>query len=79
VHDQHADGDIDSVVRLTSGVGRASSMPAGSVLTAVEALQEAETEVGVAVILDRGADAGRAAVGRAYRATCPMPDLGLTA
>jgi hypothetical protein len=41
------------VGRLTLGAGIESSTAMGSDLWAAEALQEAETEVGVAVMIDR--------------------------
>jgi hypothetical protein len=41
---------------LTLGAGIESSMAMGSDLWAAEALQEAETEVGVGVMLDRTGD-----------------------
>jgi hypothetical protein len=46
----------------------------GSDLTAAEALQEAETEVGLAVKVDR-----RAGLPVVHRSTDPAVDLGLTA
>jgi hypothetical protein len=44
------------VERLTLGAGIESSTAMGSDLWAAEALQEAETEVGVGVMVDRTAD-----------------------
>ncbi len=48
-----ADRQIDSVGRLTPGAGIEISTQMGSDQKAAEALQEAETEVGVAVKVDR--------------------------
>jgi hypothetical protein len=48
------DRRIDNVGRLTPGAGIESSTRMGSDQTAAEALQEAETEVGVAVKVGRG-------------------------
>ena len=45
---------------LTLGAGIESPTRTGSDQTAAEALQEAETEVGVAVMIDRDAYVGRA-------------------
>ena len=57
-----------------------TSTTGGSVLTAVEALQEAGAEVvGVAVIVDRGAGDAVRAAGLPYRAAYTLPDLGLVA
>jgi orotate phosphoribosyltransferase len=57
-----------------------TSTTGGSVLTAVEALQEAGAEVvGVAVIVDRGAGDAVRAAGLAYRSAYTLADLGLTA
>jgi orotate phosphoribosyltransferase len=57
-----------------------TSTTGGSVLTAVEALQEAGAEVvGVAVIVDRGADGAVRAAGLPYRAAYTLADLGLVA
>jgi len=57
-----------------------TSTTGGSVLTAVEALQEAGAEVvGVAVIVDRGAGEAVRAAGLAYRSAYTLTDLGLTA
>ena len=47
--------------------------------TAAEALQEAETEVGVTVMIDQGADGAELVAGRTYRSADPSTDLGLTA
>jgi orotate phosphoribosyltransferase len=57
-----------------------TSTTGGSVLTAVEVLQEAGAQViGVAVIVDRNTGAREAveAAGLAYRAAISAPDLGL--
>lgn len=57
-----------------------TSTTGGSVLTAVEALQEAGAEVvGVAVIVDRGAGEAVRAAGLPYRAAYTLADLGLVA
>jgi orotate phosphoribosyltransferase len=51
-----------------------------SPLTAVEALREAGAEVvGVAVIVDRGAEDAIRAAGLSYKAAYSMADLGLVA
>jgi orotate phosphoribosyltransferase len=56
-----------------------TSTTGGSVLTAVEALQEAgATVVGVAVIVDRGAGAAVVDAGLDYRFAFSLADLGLT-
>jgi hypothetical protein len=49
-----SDRRIDNVGRLTPGAGIESSTRMGSDQTAAEALQEAETEVGVAVKVGQG-------------------------
>lgn len=74
--DQRLESDrrIDNVGRLTPGAGIESSTRMGSDQTAAEALQEAETEVGVAVKVDRSS--GSSAVDRS---TDTAVDLGLTA
>jgi orotate phosphoribosyltransferase len=57
-----------------------TSTTGSSVLTAVEALQEAGAEVaGVAVIVDRGAGDAVRATGLPYRAAYTLADLGLVA
>jgi orotate phosphoribosyltransferase len=57
-----------------------TSTTGSSVLTAVEALQEAGAEViGVAVIVDRGAGDAVRAAGLPYRAAYTLADLGLSA
>ena len=49
-------------------------------MTAVEALREAGAEVvGVAVIVDRGAEDAIRAAGLSYKAAYSMADLGLVA
>jgi orotate phosphoribosyltransferase len=54
-----------------------TSTTGGSVLTAVEALREAGAEVvGVAVIVDRGAEKAVRAAGLSYRAAFSLADLG---
>ncbi|MEV6599122.1 hypothetical protein AB0M36_20030 [Actinoplanes sp. NPDC051346] len=47
--------------------------------TAAEALQEAETEVGVAEMVDRGAGAAVLGAGQAHRSPYRSIDFGLTA
>jgi hypothetical protein len=74
-----ADPEIINVGQLTLGAEIESSMAMGSDLWAAGALQEAETEVGVAVMIDRDAEAAVRAVGQAYRSADPSTDLGLTA
>ena len=55
-----------------------TSTTGGSVLTAVEALREAGAEVvGVAVIVERGAQPAIDAAGLPYRAAFQLSDLGL--
>jgi orotate phosphoribosyltransferase len=55
-----------------------TSTTGGSVLTAVEALQEAGADVvGVAVIVDRGAGDAVRAAGLPYLTAYTLPDLGL--
>jgi orotate phosphoribosyltransferase len=57
-----------------------TSTTGGSVLTAVEALQEAGADiVGVVVVVDRGAGDAVRAAGLAYRSAYTLADLGLTA
>ena len=57
-----------------------TSTTGSSVLTAVEALQEAGAEVvGVAVMVDRGAGNAVRAAGLPYRSAYTLTDLGLTA
>ena len=54
-----------------------TSTTGGSVLTAVEALREAGAEVvGVAVIVDRGAEKAVRATGLSYRSAFSLADLG---
>lgn len=73
------DREIDNVGRLTPGAGIESSTAMNSDQTAAEALQEAETEVGVAVMVDRGAEAAVRGAGQTYRSAYRSTDLGLTA
>jgi hypothetical protein len=73
------DREIDNVGRLTPGAGIESSTALTSDLTAAEALQEAETEVGVAELVDRSADAAVRGAGQTYRSAYRSTDLGLTA
>ena len=55
-----------------------TSTTGGSVLTAVEALREAGAEVvGVAVIVERGAEPAIAEAGLTYRTAYQLDDLGL--
>jgi hypothetical protein len=64
------DGEIHNVGLLTPGAGIDSSTAMGSDLWAAEALQEAETDVGVGVMIDRDAYAAmRVAGGRTDRLT----------
>jgi len=66
----HGEREINNVGRLTPGAGIESSTAMGSDLWAAEALQVAETEVGVGVMVDRSADAAvRVAGGRTDQAT----------
>jgi orotate phosphoribosyltransferase len=54
-----------------------TSTTGGSVLTAVEALREAGAEIlGVAVIVDRGAEKAVRATGLSYRSAFSLADLG---
>ncbi|HEY6746185.1 MAG TPA: orotate phosphoribosyltransferase [Mycobacteriales bacterium] len=56
-----------------------TSTTGSSVLTAVDALQEAGAEVvGVAVVVDRGAGAAVRAAGLAYESVFSLSDLGLS-
>jgi orotate phosphoribosyltransferase len=70
---------IINVGQLTLGAGIESSTAMGSDLWAAEALQEAETEVGAAVMIDQGADGAVRVAGQTYRSADPSTDLGLTA
>jgi hypothetical protein len=85
-----ADDGIDStgvtvqhwqiVGRLTPWAGIESPMASGSDQTAVEALQEAETEVGIARDSLIGVRSGTArAGGSAHRSADPSTGVGLTA
>jgi hypothetical protein len=81
MHRQPVEGTdrrIDNVKRLTPGVGIESFMKFDSDQRAAEALQVAETEVGVVVRVDRSTTGVRAA-GRTYRPTDTAIDVGLTA
>ena len=69
---------IDNVVRLTPKTGIESSTRMGSDQMAAEALQEAETEVGVAVKVG-GTTVRRGLPTRCSSSTDPAVDLGLTA
>jgi hypothetical protein len=73
------DRQIDNVKRLTPGVGIESLTKLDSDQTATEALQEAETEVGVGVMVDRDTNAAVRAAGQSYRSTNTAIDVGLTA
>ena len=74
-----AERQIHNVGRLTPGAGIRSSTAMGSDLWAAEALQEAETEVGVGVMIDR--EHGHRTAGRRWtcRSADLSTDLGLTA
>ena len=65
--------------RLTPGWGIESFAELGSDQTAAEALQEAETEVGLGVMVVSGANGSVRATGPACRTTDPVIDVGLTA
>ena len=67
------------VGRLTPWAGIKSSTAMGSDQTAAEALQEAETEVGVTEMIDLGGRAAARAGGSAYRSADPLTGFGLTA
>ncbi len=67
---KHGEQKINNVGRLTPGAWIESSTAMGSDLWAAEALQVAETEVGVGLMVDRSADAAvRVAGGRTDQAT----------
>ncbi|BFU48122.1 hypothetical protein [Krasilnikovia sp. MM14-A1004] len=74
-----ADRHIDNVGRLTPPVWIESPTAMDSDQTAAEALQEAGTEVGVEVMVDRRTEATVAVAGLVYRSADPTTDLGLTA
>jgi hypothetical protein len=74
-----ADRESRNVGRLTPGAGIESPTAMNSDQTAAEALQEAETEVGVAGMDDRSADAAVRGAGQTYRSAYRSTDLGLTA
>jgi hypothetical protein len=67
------------VGRLTPGAGIESSTGLTSDQTAAEALQEAETEVGVAEWLIGVRTLPERGAGQTYRSAYRCPDLGLTA
>jgi hypothetical protein len=71
--------DISNVGRLTLGAGIESSRAMGSDLWAAEALQEAETEVGVAVMIDRAPATALRAAGWMPLSADPSTEVGLTA
>jgi hypothetical protein len=73
------DREIDNVKRLTPGVGIGSLMRFGSDQTAAEALQVAETEVGVRRMVERGGNTAVRAAGEWSRSTDKAIDVGLTA
>ncbi|MCA2212852.1 hypothetical protein [Jidongwangia harbinensis] len=73
------DREIDNVKRLTPGVGIGSLMRFGSDQTAAEALQVAETEVGVRRMVERGGSTAVRAAGEWSRSTDKAIDVGLTA
>jgi hypothetical protein len=73
------DRPIINVGQLTLGAEAESPSAMGSDLWAAEALQEAETELGVAVMIDRSADVAVRGAGQTYRSADPSTDLGLTA
>jgi hypothetical protein len=73
------DRQIDNVKRLTPGVVIESFTRLGSDQKAADALQEAETELGVRVLVDRDVLAGRAGDGQLNRSAYPVIDVGLTA
>ncbi len=70
---------INNVGRLTPGAGIESPTTLTSDLTATEALQEAETEVGVAEWLIGVRTLPVRGAGQTYRSAYRCPDLGLTA
>ena len=73
------DRRIDTVKHLTRGWGIESFATLGSDQTAAEALQEAETAVGLAVTVVTGAEGAVRAFGSSYRSTHPVIDVGRTA
>jgi hypothetical protein len=71
---------VSTVVgHLTLGAGIESSTAMGSDLWAAEALQEAETEVGVAVMIDRAPATALRAAGWMPLSADPSTEVGLTA
>jgi hypothetical protein len=73
------DRRIDNVKRLTPGWEIESFAESGGDRTAAQALQEAETEVGLGVMVVTGATGAVRAAGPACRTTDPVIDVGLTA
>jgi hypothetical protein len=73
------DRRITDVGRLTPGAGSESSTQMGSDQTAAEALQEAETEVGVGLRVGLGVFTAARAAGVTHLSTLPTSGLGLTA
>jgi orotate phosphoribosyltransferase len=78
-------GEFDAVGGLTRGADPVvhamlavedTSITGGSVPTAVEALREAGAGVGVAVIVDRGAEKAVRAAGLSYRSAFSLAGLG---
>ncbi len=65
--------------RLTPGWEIESFAESGGDRTAAQALQEAETEVGLGVMVVTGATGAVRAAGPACRTTDPVIDVGLTA
>ena len=74
-----ADREIDNVGRLTPGAGIESSTAMNSDQTAAEALQEAETEVGVAEWLIGVRTLPVRGAGQTYRSAHRSAGFGLTA
>ena len=74
----HCDAFEINSARTSSCAVEDTSTTGGSVLTAVEALKEAGAiVVGVAVIVERGADPKITEAGLEYRAAFQLEDLGL--
>ncbi len=73
------DRRIGNVRRLTPGVGIESFAELNSDRTAMEAVQEAGTEVGLGVRVGTGRKGAVRAPGSSYRTTRPVIDVGLTA
>jgi hypothetical protein len=76
---RRTDRDIEMWDDSLQGRGSRSSTAMGSDQKAAEALQEAETEVGEAGMVDRGADAAVRGAGQTYRSAYRSIDFGLTA